>query len=220
METSQAEAMIENEQILLSDVSFSYEDKKILEHVSAKINMNQTYVLKGANGIGKSSLFHLVTGLTECQNGKITIGNANSLSFSEKNFPEKLFYLPQEDAQFDFSPNELYQMILDTKMDLVYEIAKSFGLKDDLFFDSKISELSGGERKKVFLSLAFALNPQILLLDEPTNSLDESGKYRLNQLLKERMGGALIITHENCFDEIADHIYVLENGGLKCEEIR
>ncbi len=210
----------ENEKIILTDVSYAFGDKKILEHVSVQMDMNQIHVLKGENGIGKSTLFHLILGLLLCERGKISVANDSSEFLSDKNFPEKIFYLPQEDAEFELSPDELYQMIGKEQMETIKNLAREFGLKDCLLSETKISELSGGERKKVFLSLAFGINPKILLLDEPTNSLDEAGKNTLQQLLRERLGGTIIITHENWLDHIADCIYTLKNGGLSCEKPR
>jgi len=94
------------------------------------------------------------------------------------------------------------------------QISVTFGLTDKQLNEMKIRELSGGERKKVFLSIAFAINPPVLLLDEPTNSLDEGGKKILWSLLKERNGGAVVISHENIFDELAEKIFVIEKGGI------
>ena len=94
------------------------------------------------------------------------------------------------------------------------EVSKRFNLTDKQINETKISDLSGGERKKVFLALAFAINPKILLLDEPTNSLDEAGKMTLVSLLQRRDNGTLIITHDQLFDSIADCFYRISNGGI------
>ena len=83
-----------------------------------------------------------------------------------------------------------------------------------LLRERKISQLSQGERKKVFLALAFALEPRLLLLDEPTNHLDGAGKAVLLELLKERQGGAIIITHDELFDGLESCRYRLRQGRL------
>ena len=70
----------------------------------------------------------------------------------------------------------------------------------------------------MFLTLAFVINPGILLLDEPTNSLDEIGKIALVDLLQQRESGALIITHDQLFDSIADYIYRISNGRITYEK--
>lgn len=211
---------IKSKKIVLSDVSFCYNENPILEHVSVTFDSSKLTLIKGNNGEGKSTLFRLITNLCVCNSGKISVGEIDSASLAEQNYPNKIFFLPQDDPAFHFTAQELYEMILQEQITEVWEIASRFHLTVDLLSSKKISELSGGERKKVFLCLGFALKPQIMLLDEPTNSLDEAGKEILKQLLKERNNGAVIISHENLFDDIAEEVYVLKNGGVCIEKER
>ena len=102
------------------------------------------------------------------------MGGADPIALKETEFPQKLFFLPQDDAEFNFTAMELYQALLPDHIDTVLKIAAGFQLHNEMILKAKISELSGGERKKVFLSLAFAFDSTIMLLDEPTNSLDLS----------------------------------------------
>ena len=83
-----------------------------------------------------------------------------------------------------------------------------------MIFESKINELSGGERKKVFLSLAFAVEPSVLMLDEPTNSLDEKGKKVLRDMLIYREKVTIVVTHDPFLDEIPNTEYLVENGNV------
>lgn len=99
------------------------------------------------------------------------------------------------------------------------ELAKRFGITEDFIYQSKIDELSGGERKKVFLSLAFAVNPVLMLLDEPTNSLDEEGKILLRELLSDREGGTIVITHDTFIEDIMDYEYVIGKGNSDYEYV-
>ena len=108
---------------------------------------------------------------------------------------------------------ELYNMILPDRQDTTIRHAMQFGLNEDLLSKSKISELSGGERKKVFLAIAFSSNPKLMILDEPTNSLDIEGKALLKELLKNRKERTLIVTHDTFIDDITGHIYTIKRGG-------
>ena len=81
-----------------------------------------------------------------------------------------------------------------------------------------LSELSGGERKKVWLVLALLKNAKILILDEPTTSLDEHGRQILKQELQKREGGTILITHESEMAAIADHVIRIEGGELYYEK--
>ena len=81
-----------------------------------------------------------------------------------------------------------------------------------------INCLSGGERKKVFLSLAFACEPQLMILDEPTNSLDRNSRDVLNNLLRSRNGGTVIITHEKELADLASTAYVVKERQVIYEK--
>lgn len=207
-------AKLQHYKIKLTDLSFQYEEKQIFSHANCIIDCEQINLVKGANGIGKSTLLCLITGMLSGYTGEIIAGSIKPERISDSEYLSKILYLPQDDAKFDFPACELYEMLPSNKQQRMKQIATVFGLTYNQLNQLKIRELSGGERKKVFLSIAFALNPPVLLLDEPTNSLDECGKEILRSLLKERQGGVVIISHEDIFDELADKIFVVDKGGI------
>ena len=96
-------------------------------------------------------------------------------------------------------------------------LAREFRMEDAAVKTVKIRDLSGGEKKKAFLSLAFAIHPALLLLDEPTNSLDQAAIQTMVRLLQAYKGTVLIVTHENCFDAVADQCLFLSDGGVRIE---
>lgn len=204
--------------ITLSEVRYSFDYKKILEGATVMFPANQISIIRGENGIGKSTLFRLITGMLSNEKGDIRVGNVRPEELRDTAFPAKLFYLPQADAAFDFTPYELYEMVDENGLPAILSMTEKFLLTEKDIKATKIKELSGGERKKVFLSLAFALDPEVLLLDEPTNSLDVESKEVLLDLLMQRKGGTLIITHDAIFDQVAACSYLMENGGISCEK--
>lgn len=212
-ERNQTAVPSNNAQIDLVNVTQFFAEKEILK-VTISFASHRVCVIKGSNGIGKSTVFKLIVGLLPCEYGSLTVGNVNPTNFCDCVFPKTLFYLPQEDVAFDFTPYILCKMIDGELLPAFLEVSKRFNLTDKQINETKISDLSGGERKKVFLALAFAINPKILLLDEPTNSLDEAGKMTLVSLLQRRDNGTLIITHDQLFDSIADCFYRISNGGI------
>ena len=125
--------------------------------------------------------------------------------------PGQLLYLPQEDVPFPFTAAELYAILTIPAEPL----AKQLGLTEELLEKSPISALSGGERKKVFLALAFAAQPTVMLLDEPTNALDREGKRAFCRLLRNRRGGALIITHDPMLDDVCSRVYDVKGGKIQ-----
>ena len=203
--------------ITLNHITLSHDERSILKNATATLPACGLTLIKGANGIGKSTLFRLLTGLSLPQSGKIDLGGTLPVQLADSNFPSKLLYLPQEDPVFSCAPRELIQMITPERAEAALKIAAVFALSDVQLQETALSELSGGERKKVFLSIAFAMDPPLLLLDEPTNSLDAESKGVLLELLHHRSGCTLLISHEELFDAAADCIYTIETGGLNLE---
>ena len=91
-----------------------------------------------------------------------------------------------------------------------YEIATIFGLPKEID-KSLVSELSGGERKKVFLSIAFASDAPFLFLDEPTNHIDNIGYNALCKFMHERKG-IIVISHDIRLRELTDKRIAVKDG--------
>ncbi|MGN1345580.1 MAG: ATP-binding cassette domain-containing protein [Eubacteriales bacterium] len=198
--------------LALDHVSLSYGDGAVLRDVSARIDAGGVVLLHGANGAGKSTLLRLFTGLLRADMGQVTVGGIppESLRFLSA---DGVFYLPQEDASFGFSAAELYRMALPPENAArAADGARGFGLTDGQL-GQPINTLSGGERKKVFLSLGLASDAQLLLLDEPTNSLDDASRRLLCRRLTER-GGAVVVSHDRIFDTVPADRYLITNGGI------
>ena len=202
--------------IKISRVTNTAGDKKLLSNASAEIITSKITVIRGDNGTGKSTLLHMIAGIAEPDAGKITIGNAAPSELSPDTFPKRIFWLPQEDADIDLTPNEIYRAL---GAEGAAEKAASLGLSAEAV-DRRITDLSGGERKKAYLALALDLSPEYLLLDEPTNSLDAESVGTLISMLRERKMsglGALIVTHEPHVFEAADEIITMSEGELRRE---
>lgn len=201
--------------MVLDNVTVSYGEKTIFDGLSAEISVKpgDVAVLRGANGIGKSTLFKVFTGLRKPDAGTVTVGG---VSPEHLRYPDGVFYLPQDDAVFGFTAAELYEMST-RDVAKATDTAHRFGLTDD-HLSQKIGTLSGGERKKVFLSLGFASGARLMLLDEPTNSLDDAGRVLLAELLRDYGGAVLMITHDRLFDGRNTKNYVIENGGIRDEK--
>ena len=111
-------------------------------------------------------------------------------------------------------------MAIPEKIETALEFAKIFGLTNKQIEETLLSNLSGGERKKVFLSFAFAVDPVYLLLDEPTNSLDPEGRRILTKLIQNRKNGAIIVSHSNEMDDAIDYSLTLHEGSITYESIK
>lgn len=208
---------LKSAEICLEKVAFSYEDT-ILNKVSAQMDGKKKNIIKGKNGIGKSTLFRLLLGMEKIQSGVITVGGVPPEKIKADAFPHKIMYLPQDDPAFEMNAMELYDFVLKEQKEKAITYATRFGLSEDILENQTIAQLSGGERKKVFLSLAFSSQSTFLFLDEPTNHLDENGRAMFAEFFKEYPGGVFVITHENQLDACADYIWTMGKGGLKIEK--
>lgn len=199
--------------IKISNLTFSYDEDPLISDLSISINNSKVTAIHGKNGCGKTTLLHLIAGVLEYEKGEISIDGVPSSALSSINFPREVFFLPQEDAVFNFTAIELYDMILSDRCQDAVAFSKRMGIEEDLLHHSKINKLSGGERKKIFLALAFALDPVLMILDEPTNSLDIEGKLVLKELLKQRKNRTLIVTHDTYMDDVIEHTDVISRGA-------
>lgn len=192
------------------NISYSYDSDIILNNLNLKIKNGELVLLKGKNGAGKTTLLHVITGLLPLQNGTITFNGGSSSSF----WGDTLFYMPQEDIAFDMTAAELCEMLKCKPSVFDFE---EWGLTESLIKSLNISDLSGGERKKVYLAIAFASNPKMLILDEPSNSLDSDAKETLCRKLLERSGATLVVSHDERLNGLMCNIYRLEEGVIKIE---
>lgn len=206
-----------DEPISLSHVFFAYSDKPVIHDCSITFSPNKVYKIMGANGCGKSTLLKLLAGLLTCQDGEITTAKAAGEGGGSIDY---LLYLPQDDYEFSLSPHEFFEMALPRQNQAALSLAKTFGLTEKQIEDTLLSDLSGGERKKAYLSFAFAADPVYLLLDEPTNSLDQQGREILTQLIKDRKNGTIIVSHSNEMDEAIDCLFTLHEGNVTHESIK
>ncbi len=186
--------------IAIKDLSYNYKGKAILNHIHYQFNPNKNYVLLGNNGTGKTTLLNLIMKLLLPQQGYI-VSNGPCV------------FIPQQDPIFTFDVNTLFHMFDSRYKSKFNSIAKQFGLTEQIMYGHAIRDLSGGERKKVFLTIGFALQSKWLLLDEPSNNLDQYGKEVLIQLIRERKG-LIIISHDCSLISSADCKIKLENGGI------
>ena len=162
------------------DISLSYGNRLILDNINFKINEGQIFGMLGPNGVGKSTIFNLITGLITPKYGKILINGHDATNFPiylrTKKF--KVGYVPQYGGYFnDLSLYDNLKaiseiIIADTNLRsqrINYVISK-FEL--DNLKEIKAKHLSGGQKRKLVLALALLSEPKVLLLDEPFAALD------------------------------------------------
>lgn len=208
-------ALPEDGCVSLCDVACGYGEQRVLDGVSYQFDADKTYLFEGANGSGKSTLMHLMAGLLRPERGVVLVGNVPPSELAEATYPGELLFIPQADPEFDLTAEELCKMLVPRRMDDFAQTAARLGLRPDRVNACAIRELSGGERKKAILALAFSLSPRILLLDEPTNHLDQQAQSALCALIRERRGATFLISHDPQCRAVADEVLTIANGGIR-----
>lgn len=227
--------------ITLENINKTYSEKVLLKDVSLNINDGDKIGLIGLNGAGKSTLLKILTGRDEFFDGKIikaknirieylaqdTIYDDNSTVLEQifkGDTPEMKLLMEYEDlldkVTVDTSLNErLIQ--LQSKIDTMNlwdlesdakTILTKLGILD---FNQKMSQLSGGQKKRVFLASSLITPCELLVLDEPTNHLDSESIEWLEEYLNNRKGALIMITHDRYFlDRVTNKIIELDRGAL------
>ena len=166
--------------ISLKNISLSFGNRKILDNVSFQINHGQILGMLGPNGVGKSTIFNLITGLIRPDYGKIffngTVVNDYPIYLRTKKF--SIGYVPQYGGYFgDLTLLENLRaiaeiVIVDQKV-IKYKIDQLIAKFElDAIRDTKAKHLSGGQKKKLVIALALLSEPKVLLLDECFAALD------------------------------------------------
>ena len=166
--------------ISLENISFSFGNRKILDNVSFKINQGQILGMLGPNGVGKSTIFNLITGLIKPDYGKIKFNGIDVVDYPIylRTTKFKIGYVPQYGGYFnDLTLLEnlkaIGEIVIKDK-NLIYhkidQLIAKFEL--DTIRDIKAKFLSGGQKKKLVIALSLLSDPKVLLLDECFAALD------------------------------------------------
>jgi len=166
--------------ISLENISLSFGSRKILDNVSFKINHGQILGMLGPNGVGKSTIFNLITGLIKPDYGKIKFDGTDVIDYPIylRTTKFKIGYVPQYGGYFSDltlldNLKAIAEIVIRDK-NLIYhkidQLISKFEL--DPIRDIKAKFLSGGQKKKLLIALALLSDPKVLLLDECFAALD------------------------------------------------
>ena len=208
----------------LKNIKKSFKKKEILHGIDLQIRSSEVFGLLGPNGAGKTTLFSLISGLEITTSGKIFLDEYD-ITFKDISFraSKGIIYLPQEPSVFrKLSVADNIKAALQTKFknieikDKYTRIMKEF----DLFsLEKQISEnLSGGQRRKLEIARAFALEPKFILLDEPFAGIDPLTINEIKNIiskLRAKNVGVVISDHNaQATMDICDNISVINNGEI------
>lgn len=203
--------------IKIENISYEYNPKSpIFNNISLEIGTG-IYGLLGENGVGKTTLIHLICGLLFPQNGICTIGGENTA----RRRPELLsryFFLPEE---LQMPAESIRQFAAKHSAFYPHFNRKDFEQNlEELHIDGKqkLSAISYGQQKKAMLAYAFALHTPLTILDEPTNGLDITSRQALKRIISRSVDDdstLLISTHQaHDFENLLDHLIILREGEI------
>ncbi|MBK9255148.1 MAG: ABC-F family ATP-binding cassette domain-containing protein [Saprospiraceae bacterium] len=192
------------------NVSKSFGDKKILDGFTYKFKKGERVGIVGPNGTGKSTILKILTQQMSPDSGKIVAGDTivfgyytqDGLIVNEDKMVIDVIrdiaeYIPLEKGQKMSAESLLEKFLFPRSQQRVY-----------------VSQLSGGEKRRLYLLTILMKNPNFLILDEPTNDLDILTLNVLEDYLLDFPGCVIIVTHDRYFmDKLIDHLFVLEGDG-------
>ena len=230
--------------ITLDKISKSYSEKILLDNVTLNINEGDKIGLIGLNGAGKSTLLKIVAGKDEFFSGEVTKSKDLRIEYLSQNteYKDETTVLEQvfHGDNIEMKLLKEYELLLETinnsefseelnnklialqsKIDNLNlwnleseakTILTKLGINN---YNVKMSTLSGGQKKRVFLASALISPCNLLILDEPTNHLDSSSIEWLEDYLNARKGALMMITHDRYFlDRVANRTIELDRGKL------
>lgn len=177
-------------QIILTNVSFAYKQRNILENVNLRIKQGEFASIVGPNGGGKTTLLKLVLGLIKPDRGQIRI-----FGKSPEKIRQQIGYMPQyAHLDMDFPATVMDVVLMGrlskktfwfSKKDRTTALTAIDEVGMTAFAQTEFNELSGGQKQRILIARALCSHPDILLLDEPTANVDSRTEENLFSILQE-----------------------------------
>jgi lipopolysaccharide export system ATP-binding protein len=211
----------------LQKISLKFGRKTILDNLSLKLNYGQILGLLGPNGVGKSTLFNIITGLIKPDFGSIIINKekVNKYPIYQRTLKFKIGFVPQHGGYFhDLTVYENLKAIaeitignLSYRNEKINSLISKFEL--DPIRDIKAEFISGGQKKKLVIAIALISDPKILLLDEPFAALDVMTIKTLQEIIVDLQSASnisVILCDHQARDLLAcvDTAAIIHNGKV------
>ena len=210
----------------ISGISKSYGHRLVLKKINFELHKSEIFGVLGPNGCGKTTIFNSIMGICRINEGNIFVNNTkiNNLPIHERATKFRIGYIPQNSAVFlGLTCEENIRAIAEVKIkekslqeNKIQELLSDFNL--EYIKNIKAINLSGGEKKRLCISMALVSNPQILLMDEPFAALDlitiDMIKKIIVDLQKKLI--SVIVTDHNAKDlmNVSDRCIIISNGEV------
>jgi ATP-binding cassette ChvD family protein len=195
--------------LVFNDVSKSFDENLLLDGCSFELPRNGIVGVIGPNGIGKTTLFRMITGEQQPDSGKVEIGPTVAIGYVDQHRDE----LQGDRTIFEeiTDGNDHIKLGESSMASRAYVSRFNFrGTQQQ----KRVSACSGGERNRIHLAKMLMRGGNLLLLDEPTNDLDVNTMRVLEQAIIDFQGCAMVISHDRFFlDRICTHLLIFEGTG-------
>ncbi len=213
----------------VKNLSFSYNEDKVLEDINFKVEDGEFISVIGPNGSGKSTLLKLINNLYKPKSGNVLIYDKDVSGYKAKDLAKRIAMVPQDtNIEYEFPVEDIvlmgrhpyisrFQKEDDEDYAIVNEALK---LTNTSYLKGRnINRISGGERQRVLIAKAIAQNPDLILLDEPTSHLDINYQMEIFKLLKKlnenKKTTIILVVHDiNLASRYSDRVILLKGGKV------
>ena len=194
----------------MRNINKKFGNKTILDNFSYQFQRGEKVGIIGKNGVGKSTLLNIIQGLETYESGEIEVGETIKFGY----FSQKGLTYKEDQRVIDFMKDIAeYYPLANGKSISASQFLRMFLFNEQTQYTT-ISNLSGGERRRLYLISVLFQNPNFLIFDEPTNDLDLPTLTVLESFLAQFQGCLIIVSHDRYFmDKIVDHLLVFEGEG-------
>jgi subfamily B ATP-binding cassette protein MsbA len=212
--------------ITFENVSFAYQEAKVLNQINLKLSAKKTYALVGPSGAGKTTFTQLIHRFYDPSEGCIKIDGIDIKNMRIKDLRSQIALVPQMPVLFqDTIFNNILMGNLNASPEQVYEAARQAQAEDFIlrlpegyqtFLGENGAGLSGGQRQRLAIARAFLRQAPILILDEATSALDSESEHSIQLALEKLFENrtVLLIAHRFSSIRYADEILVFQQGQI------
>lgn len=196
--------------IELKDASLVLENHKIIDHFSELIQASDRIGITGKNGAGKSSLLNAIAGKLPLNSGELLMGETVKLGY----YQQQTEPIPGDKRMISYL-NEIGENVENKHGERISttQLLEQF-LFPRFMHGTLIRQLSGGEKRRLYLLKLLMQQPNVLLLDEPTNDLDIGTLTVLEDYLESFNGAVITVSHDRYFlDKVADQLLIFEGDA-------